>query len=219
MAEDQQPAPPTTTVQQDLTTAGQRHIDSSMAFLRQIANANGHKGTARDAAGRECLIWTNSNENPVTLPAYPNGIVLIDLATGNQTGLLSLDWSLAVHISARPGLPFCGVETYAAASITPAAGWAAYTNEILRVWLDGTPPDRLAHHRSQQPTSGSYNAEPLLTLSRDGTRWMFRSNFNQRPTDPEYCDVYSITLAAPLPSLQAQITALAARVTALEAKL
>lgn len=174
---------------------GMELFDGNMNFLRQIANANGHKGTARDAAGKECLIWTNSDENPATLSAFPNGIVSIDLATGNQKGLLSLDWSLAVHISARPGLDFAIVETYAGPTITPESGWAAYTNELLQVPLDGSPVTRLCHHRSVQ---GSYNAQPKATISRDGKRLLFSSNFNQQPANPDYIDVYSVGVK-PLP--------------------
>ncbi len=56
---------------------GMELFDSNMNFLRQIATVNGHKGVTRDADGSEVLIWTNSAENPVTLPAFPNGIGLV----------------------------------------------------------------------------------------------------------------------------------------------
>ena len=188
---------------------GMELYDKNMNFIRQIANSNGHKDITRDASGKEALIWTNSNENPVTLPAFPNGIVKIDLATGQQTGLLSLPWSQGVHISCPKSAGFAIVETYA----VPAAAPGQYGGEILKIPLDGSPLTELCKHGSVQV---SYNSQPKATVRHDGSSVLFSSNMGQI-TDPNYCDVYRIDLNVPQ-TIEQRVADLERRVTVLEAK-
>jgi hypothetical protein len=160
-------------------------IGSTMAFARTLTGANGHKDCTTNQIG-PVLCWTNSDENPVTLPAFPNGIVEIDLATGVQMGLLAIPWVDAVHVSCPDTAGFCYVETYS--NPTSTAAWTVYRDELLRVWLDGSRIDRLCHHRS---LAYNYNGQPKCTCSRDGTKLLFSSNMGQNPTT-DYCDVYLI---------------------------
>jgi hypothetical protein len=171
-------------------------FDSNMSFLRQVARAGGHMDMTRDLNGEPVLVWTNSND-PLPIPNCNNGIVKIRLSDGLQTCLLTLDWSLAVHISAGDQ-GWVSVDTYAPADPSPTVFWPAYTNEILRIKLDGSLVERLAHHRSRP--RNTYNYEPKSTLSRDGTRIVYASNFNLQTIlsyGVNYSDAYLIKLSAP----------------------
>ena len=167
-------------------------FDSNMNFLRQIAHVGSHMHMTRDLNGDEVLIWFNAADHH---PACgTNAVVKIHLADGVQTCLLSLDWSLAVHITAADST-WAFVETYNPIDVVPPTGWAAYTDELLQIKLDGSEVRRLAHHRSR-PTN-NYNYEPKLSVSRDGTRLVYASNFGMQLIAgalPEYGDEYMMTI-------------------------
>lgn len=172
---------------------GIRLYDREFRMLRQLAPVGGHCDVCRDLDGSEILVWTNSNDpRPI---ACRNSIVKIDLATGQQTCLLELDWSLAVHISCPDASGSCLVETYAA----PDAPWVPYSNEILKVALDGSGAQRLCHHRSLQL---SYNSQPRVSCSRDGSRFVFSSNFGVRDRGEHYTDVYMVELLPEVRKIQ-----------------
>lgn len=169
-------------------------FDRNMNFQRQLTHAIGHMDLTVDTNGEDVLIWTNSNDaQPI---ACQNGIVKVRLANAQQTCLLQLDWSLAVHISAPDGNGWAIVETYAPSNPFPQSAWAPYTNEILQVKLDGSETRRLVHHRSRP--FDSYVYQPKATVSRDGTKIAFSSNQNLQailgyPT--LYSDVYLFSVA------------------------
>jgi hypothetical protein len=156
---------------------GEELYDKNMTFLRQVANNNGHKHMTRDADGSEVLIQTNSSD-PTPIPNCQNGLVKIKLATAQQTCLLQLDFSLSVHVSSPDHGGWVFVETYNS-SIAPSP-WFAYTNELLQIKLDGTETRRLGHHRSDTRT---YNGQPRIASSRDGSRFLFNSNMMGVTTD------------------------------------
>ncbi|PYV01227.1 MAG: hypothetical protein DMG10_18300, partial [Acidobacteria bacterium] len=170
--------------------AGVDLFDRNMNFLRPLTRAGGHMDYTRDTNGDEVLIWTNSND---LSPICNNGIVKVRLSDGSQTCLLSLDWSLAVHISGTDNSGWVFVETYAPGDPSPgSSGWKPYTNEILKVKLDGSQVERLAHHRSRP--LDSYNYEPRVSASRDGSKIIYASNFGiGSPT--YYADTYLISLS------------------------
>src|SRR5579864_3785624 len=174
---------------------GQELFDINMNFLRLVGHADGHKDVTRDTNGSEVLVWTNSND-PQPIPNCNNGIVKILLASGTQTCLAQLDWSLAVHISAPDGNGSVFVDTEAPSNPeSGGSGWVAYTNEILQVKLDGSGVIRWAHHRSRP--LNSYNWQPKLSVSRDGTRLLYTSDFDLQAIDkytPDYSDTYLIVL-------------------------
>jgi hypothetical protein len=182
---------------------GQELFDTNMNFLRQVGHADGHKHLTKDTNGAEVLIWTNSAD-PQPIANCQNGIVKILLSDASQTCLTQLDWSLAVHITAPDGNGYAFVETYAPSDPMPgSSGWTTYTNELLQVKLDGSGVSaRLAHHRSQP--RDSYLYMPKMTVSRDGSRILYGSNFDLQKVDgytTNYADTYMIllngTLAAP----------------------
>jgi hypothetical protein len=197
---------------------GQELFDINMNFLRQVGHADGHKDVTSDTNGDEVLIWTNSDD-PQPIANCNNGIVKIRLADASQTCLLQLAWSLAVHISAPDGNGTVFVDTEAPANPEPgSSAWVPYTNEVLQVKLDGSGTTRWAHHRSRPVNS--YNWEPKLSTSRDGTRLLYASDYDLSNIDgynAQYADTYLIvvpnssltttTTTAPAPAPPAVTTA------------
>ena len=179
---------------------GQELFDINMNFRRQVGHADGHKHVTRDTNGAEALIWTNSND-PQPIAGCNNGIVKILLASGAQTCLAQLDWSLAVHISAPDGNGSVFVDTEAPSNPEPnTTAWAPYTNEILQIKLNGSGITRWAHHRSRRSATNTYNWQPKLSVSRDGTRLLYASNFDMPAIDgyaAQYSDEYMIVLGGP----------------------
>jgi len=179
-------------------STGQELFDANMNFLRQVGRADGHKDVTLDTNGDEVLVWTNSNDPQ---PICNNGIVKIRLADGTQTCLATFDWSLAVHISAPDNSGFVYVETYAPSNPAPSAsGWVAYTNELLQIKLDGSQVLRLAHHRSRPFQSNTYNWQPKMSTSRDGSRVVYSSDYDLQTIDgytAQYGDTYLIVVGGP----------------------
>ena len=179
-------------------------FDANMTFQRQVARAGGHMDVTLDTDGSEVLVWTNSNDPQ---PICNNGIVKIRLADGQQTCLASFDWSLAVHISGPDNSGFVYVETYAPGNPAPPAGWFVYTTELLRIKLDGSETLRLAHHRSRPFGINTYNWEPKVSTSRDGSRVVYGSDYDLQVIDgygAQYADTYLITMGNASPPLPAQ---------------
>src|SRR5580704_11997126 len=177
---------------------GQELFDINMNFLRQLSHADGHKHLTTDTNGDEVLIWTNSDD-PAPIANCQNGIVKIRLADATQTCLLQLSWTLAVHITAPDGNGTAFVDTEAPANPQPGtSAWVPYTNELIQVKLDGSGTTRWAHHRSFPVNS--YNWQPKLTISRDGTHMLYASDFDLSQIDgnpTEYGDTYMIVFPAP----------------------
>jgi hypothetical protein len=175
---------------------GQELFDSNMNFLRQVGRADGHKDVTLDTNGSEVLVWTNSNDPQ---PICNNGIVKILLSSGAETCLATFDWSLAVHISAPDNSGFVYVETYAPSNPNPPAGWVAYTNELLQIKLDGSQVLRVAHHRSRPNPTNTYNWQPKMSTSRDGSRVVYSSDYDLPGIDgyaAQYSDVYLIIVGS-----------------------
>jgi len=167
--------------------------DIYMGLLRPILSCDGHGAVGPD----NCLYVTNSNESPVTLPDFPNGIVRIDLATGKQTGLLALPWGgweEAVDIAANvPGLIL--VATYSARG----GDWVPYRDELLLCATDGSFVKRLAHTRTSAdlswPTEDRYLVQPHAQFTQDPAtgkiRVIWGSNM-AHPSEPGRCDTYML---------------------------
>ena len=156
---------------------GEELYDQNMNFLRQVANNNGHKHMTRDVDGSEVLVQTNSGD-PTPIANCQNGFVKIKLANAQQICLLQLDWSLVVHVTAPDQGGWVFAETYN--SSAASSPWYTYTNELLQIKLDGTEVRRLGHHRSD---SSTYDGEPHISVSRDGSRFTFNSNMMGYTTD------------------------------------
>ena len=172
-------------------------FNSNLVFQRQVMPVGGHMDVTRDGSGAEVAVWASSAD---PAPLCDNGVVKVRLATGAQSCLLSLDWSLGIHVSCPDNAGFCLVGTYTPSDPVPGPGWPAYTNELLRVPLDGSATERLLHHRSR-PFDG-YNYMPRASVSRDGSRLLFSSNYGlqaQQTLLDEYSDAYLVVLAGGAP--------------------
>lgn len=184
--------------------------DRNMNFLRQLTPVTGHLDVTRDLEGDEVMVWMNAAD-PRAICS--NGVVKVRLADGLQTCLLSLDWSLAAHVSAPDGNGWVIVSTYAPSDPGPLFGWAAYTNEILLVKLDGSEIWRLAQHRSRP--FNSYYFTPRAAVSRDGSTMIYSSNFGLQAflgAPSQYSDAYLIDLASAAPSAAGSVDPVATRV-------
>jgi hypothetical protein len=149
---------------------GEELYDQNMNFLRQVSSSNGHKHVTRDVDGSEVLVKINSAD-PIPNPNCENALVKIKLATAQQTCLLQLDFSLSAHVSApdHGGWMFAETNNHSRVS----SPWFPYTNELLQIKLDGTEVRRLGHHRSDSRT---YDGQPRIASSRDGSRFVYNSN-------------------------------------------
>lgn len=166
--------------------------DRNLSFQRQVAPAIGHMDVTRDINGEEVLVWANAADPK---PICNNGVVKINLSDGQQSCLLSLDWSLAFHVSAPDGNGWFFVSTYDPTDPDPVLRWHPYTNEVLQIKLDGSEVRRLAHHRSRP--FNTYNYTPRAAVSRDGSRLVFSSNYGLQSILnllTEYSDVYLLTI-------------------------
>jgi len=125
---------------------------------RQLTTTNGHACVGRDANGG-ILLWTNSNENPVTLPSFPNGVVKMRTADGHQTGLISVPWTDAVDITMPESGDACFVSTY---------GGTEHSGKLYRVKLDGSANTLLLDGINHDVKN--YDGQPKAAVSRDGSR-------------------------------------------------
>ena len=187
-------------------------FDSDMAFLRQVSPVIGHMDVTRAADGNEVVLMVNA-AHPSPPPGCANAIVKIGLAAGDETCLISLDWGLGAHVSGPDGNGWAIVSTYAWADPSPLASWARHAGEILQVKLDGSEVRRLAHHRSRP--FNSYTWTPRASVSRDGARVVFSSNYGL-PRMPAYhatyTDAYLIDLSSTSPAVAGSDDAIAIRV-------
>jgi hypothetical protein len=165
-------------------------FDRNMNFQRQVARAGGHMDIATDSNGDEILLWANAAD---PTPICSNAIVKVRLSDAHQTCLISLDWSLAVHVSATDTGGWFFMETYAPVDPAPdSAAWKPYMNEILQIKLDGSEVRRLAQHRSRP--FDSYNYTPRASASHDGSSVIFSSNFGLYGPSTVYTDVYLLVV-------------------------
>ena len=168
-------------------------FDRNLNFVRQVALSDGHSDLTRDTNGDEIMVWVNSNDPS---PICNNGVVKIRFADAAQTCLATFDWSLALHVSATDNSGWVFVETYAPGDPIPPSGWFKYTDELMQVKLDGSQVRRFAHHRSRPLNSYSY--QPKLSISRDGSKLAYASNFGLQQMlgyPSEYSDAYRIDLS------------------------
>lgn len=142
--------------------------------FRPLAAALGHMDVGWDWNRNVIMVWANGADasgpnRSAAVANCPNGITKINVADGKQTCLLSLDWSLAVHISLTDEQPWCLVTTYDPKN---PASTVKYANEILKVALDGSGAQSLGKHGAD---SSTYPGQPKASVSRDGTRMVYDS--------------------------------------------
>lgn len=156
--------------------------------LTQLCASDPHKDVIRDATGNECLIWTNANEAE---NGCPNGIIKTQLNNLQQTCLLSLGWSkksgpdsMAVNIS-------CADKNIALISTYGTDPYALYANKLITIDINTKYIKEICSHNSKP--LNKYNWQPRGSISRDGTKCLFNSNYGKN-IRPEYSEVYLVEL-------------------------
>ncbi len=183
-----------------------------------------HSSITQDANGDEWLVADNaSNASLLTDKRYivkakiPVGVIFnasggVDvnatLSSGATVPLLDVDWSSHMHISGlnrnNPGWVIAS--TYSAQNGFNN-GWQPFENEVFKVYLDSRSSaphvERLAHHRShysavtgRDPCSNysNYWAQPHATVSPDGRRILFGSNWGRICDTSDPVDGFLLTL-------------------------
>jgi hypothetical protein len=166
-------------------------------FLWQKPLGAGHSDIGIDANGNEYLVMCrydgDSNKN------YLNKYLL---SNGQTTTLLVMSPLFDMHISCRNEQQrnYCFVSTfdYVGRLTADSASWLPFENEVFAVKLTGSKQvARIAHHHSRRfspitpdPDNSVYWAEPHATVSREGKRMLWGSNWEQVMQSDSSCDTY-----------------------------
>ena len=183
-----------------------------------------HSALHTDAQGNDWLIADNasnsyllSDKRYIVKAKIPVGVLFdangnVDQAatvgSGATVPLLDLSWHVGMHISGtnRNSPGWIVASTYIGQTAFDN-GWGPFYDEVFKVHLDSSPAsphvERLAHHRSHytaiqgrdncSPVS-NYWAQPHATVSPDGKKILFGSNWGRicDPSDP--VDGFVLTL-------------------------
>lgn len=199
----------------DARKKGVEAFDIEMRYLGKVATGHGHSDLARDRDGSEWYVdYSPDNYTGVTGPfikknRIPDGY---DAHRRGDTAaivpLVEIDWSHSIHISCRAiKSGWCVVGTYGGFG----NGRQPFEREIFKVYLDSVKDaphvDRLAQHRSKTAASEadgcsviSYWAQPHATVSPNGARVLFGSNWGRICESGEPVDAFIIavpTVTAP----------------------
>src|SRR5205814_8832736 len=71
--------------------------------------------------------------------------------------------------------------------------------ELLQIKLDGSQVLRLAHHRSRPYQTNTYNWQPKMSTSRDGSRVVYSSDYDLQTINgytTQYTDTYLIAVGS-----------------------
>lgn len=145
------------------------------AVSNKIAPAGGHMDVCLQD-GVEYLVWMNAADDTgpnrnAALAGCRNGVVRINLATGEQLCLLPDDalpdrYAYSVHVSGLDNKGWCIVETYKSTGDTPLTPRA---NKILKVKLDGS--GFLVLQDLGPGPFDTYMSQPKTAVSHDGSRY------------------------------------------------
>jgi hypothetical protein len=177
-------------------TCNLQAYDTSMTYVGQVSCGRGHFDLTVDKDGSEWAVTYTSNagcgETGAFLAKYriPDGATRLAAGDSSGFGRLAIFSDLigGGHVSGR------GFRSgFVVASLDhPNAGSppVAFEKEIVKVYLDSRPEaphlERLANHRSDQAQVfadgscplASYFAQAHATVSRDGTKVLWGSNWN-----------------------------------------
>ncbi len=176
--------------------------DRNFKLLWQKPLGAGHSDLAIDADGSEVLIMDvyDPQKNVTQIKKYW-------LADRNkETVLLEVSSLFDLHISCQnqnqAGLCFISTFDYVDRLTHDPRTWLTFEDEVFSLKLDGSGEvQRIAHHHSRRfsPTTPDsdnsvYWAEPHATVSRNGDRVLFGSNWEQDVEQEAGVDAYIIDL-------------------------
>jgi hypothetical protein len=164
-----------------------------------LLNQDGHGDVGIDTDGTPILLVTNSDEKPITLADFPNGVVKVRIADGKQTGLISFPWTDAVDITMPASGPVCYVSTY---------GAGEPSGNLYRMALDGSSDVLILagiNHAVQ-----TYDGQPKFCVSAEGDRGWYAATEADGVTVNTYLVMLNGTtpvpaLPVPLPSTDTRI--------------
>ncbi len=178
----------------------------NLNFIWQKALGAGHSDLGIDAQGDEVLVvdYYDSDLN--------SGIVKkIRLADGATTDLIQLSVYFDMHISCRneSRREWCFISTFDGEGrlTDDSLSWLPFEDEIFALKMDGSGEvQRIAHHHSRRfsPSTpdrdnSNYWAEPHATVSRDGMRMVFGSNWREDVASGSSVDAYIVDFRSFLP--------------------
>lgn len=175
--------------------------DRMMNFLWQRPLGAGHSDLGIDENGDEVLVmdYYDSYSNSTWVKKFR-------LSDGKETNLLEFHWSFDAHISCRntlrPG--WCYVSTFDGEGrlADDSTTWLPFEDEIFALKLDGSGAvQRIAHHHSRRFSPSTpdrdnsvYYAEPHATVSRDGSKIVFGSNWRMNVESDSSVDAYLVDI-------------------------
>jgi hypothetical protein len=121
------------------------------------------------------------------LPLGVHTVTITALGTKNSASLSAWVWVNGFFTFTSVAVPI------------PPTNWFVYTNELVRINLDGSGVLRIAHHRSRVGVTNAYNYQPRVSSSRDGSRIVFASDFDLTAISgnpDQYVDTYLVRLIA-----------------------
>lgn len=160
--------------------------DRNLNFLWQKPLGAGHSDLGCDANGDEVLVMIYYDDE-----TNSNIVRKYRLANGDETSLLTFSWQFDGHISCQNQArsEWCFVSTFdGEARLTDdSLSWLPFEDEIFALKMDGSGEvQRIAHHHSRRFSpntpdrdNSNYWAEPHATVSRDGGRILFGSNWRE----------------------------------------
>lgn len=171
--------------------------DRNFNFIWQKPLGAGHSDLGCDANGDEVLVMAYYDGE-----TNSNFIRKYRLADGKETSLLEFSWQFDSHISCQNEArsDWCFVSTFdgEARLSDDSLSWLPFEDEIFALKMDGSGDvQRMAHHHSRRFSTTTpdrdnsvYWAEPHATVSRDGGRILFGSNWRQDIADDSSVDCY-----------------------------
>jgi Secretion system C-terminal sorting domain len=173
--------------------------DRNLNFIWQKGLGAGHSDLAVDENGNEVLVMAYYDAD------LNRGFVKkFRLADGATTSLMELSPDFDLHISCRneSRREWCFISTFDAEGrlTDDSLSWLPFEDEIFALKMDGSGDvQRIAHHHSKRfsPSTpdrdnSNYWAEPHATVSRDGTRMIFGSNWRENIASDSSVDAYVV---------------------------
>lgn len=175
--------------------------DRQFHFLWQKPLGAGHSDLGLDENNDEVLVmdFYDPQSNSTFIKKFR-------LADGKETILLELSPLFDLHISCRDEKhqAWCLISTFDfTGRLTDSdSSWLPFEDEIFALKLDGSGEvRRLAHHHSRRYSPSTpdsdrsvYFAEPHATVSRNGDRILFGSNWRMNIGSEKSLDTYLIDL-------------------------
>jgi len=176
--------------------------DRNFNFLWQKGLGPGHSDLGLDANGEEVLVMDIYSEAD-----NQTHICKFALADGDSTHLLALSLLFDMHEScralSRPGWVYVSTFDYFERLTDSQENWLPFEDEVFALKMDGSGTvERYAHHHSREYSTytpdrdhgANYFAEPRATVSKDGTRILFASNWRIKMDEDFSIDAYLVDL-------------------------